>query len=98
MYIQACGMHVPSDGSCVLTMSSIKGDSWLGTPLPRDPNSVYIDVDRTTFSVTPVDEHTNILKCMIHADPHLTYIPSAMINFGLKACIGGFLNLLQSKS
>ena len=35
---------------------------------------------------------------MIHADPHLAYIPSTLINMGLQQCCMVFLNLVERRS
>ena len=29
-YIQACGVDLPKENACILTMSSKEGNSWLG--------------------------------------------------------------------
>ena len=79
-------------------MSSVKGDSWLGTKISRDANKVYIDVEKTSFYCKPLDENRQLLTCIINADPHLAYIPASMINMGLTRCCGGFLNILERKS
>jgi E3 ubiquitin-protein ligase DOA10 len=83
---------------CILTMSSVEGDSWLGTPIVRDPALCYIPVTDTTFYCKYIDEKRLLLKCTIHADPLMTYIPSSLINFALKNCCWVFLNLVENNS
>ena len=79
-------------------MSSVSGDSWLGREIKRDPNSVYCDMNKTTFYCKPLENGKILLRCMIYADPKLSYIPATLINIGLKNCCMVFLNLVQSKS
>jgi len=79
-------------------MSSVEGDKWLGTPLNRDRSMCYVDVRSTTFYCKYIDENKMLLKCTIQADPHLTYIPSTLINMGLKSCCMVFLDLVEKKS
>jgi hypothetical protein len=86
------------ENACILTMSSTKGDSWLGKQIKRDANKVYIDVDKTSFYCKSLDENRQLLTCIINADPHLSYVPAAMINMGLTRGCGGFLNILERKS
>ena len=57
MFIQACGIQLEEENACILTMSSTRADSWLGTQIKRDPNKVYIDVEKTSFYCKPLDEN-----------------------------------------
>lgn len=98
VFIQACGMQLPDDQACILTMSSAEGDSWLGTPLNRDKSLCYVNVHNTTFYCKHLSENRQLLRCTIHADPHLTWIPPTLINMGLKSCLMVFLDLIQKKS
>jgi hypothetical protein len=91
-------MRIPEENACILTMSSVKGDSWLGVPLVRDPSLCYVDVNKTTFYCKALESGKILLRCTIHADPHLVYIPSSLINMGLKQVCMVFLNLIERKS
>ena len=86
------------ENACILTMSSITGDSWLGHEIKRDPNMVAVDVHKAAFYVKSLAEDRQLLKIIVNADPHLDYIPKRLINFGLRSVCGVFLNRLETKS
>lgn len=86
--------------ACVLTMSSAKGDNWLGTKLNRNPSYVTTDVHKAFIYAKPVgdDNKKCIMKMIMNADPHIDYIPQTLINWGLKNVIGVFIGFIQKKS
>ena len=97
MYIGACGIQLPEENACILTLSSISGQSWLGHPIQRDPQICAIDVHKAAFYAKSLGENRQLLKIIANAEPHLDYIPKRLINFGLRSVCGTFLSLLERK-
>ena len=80
-------------------MTSVEGDTWLGHPLHKDPqNLVYVDISKTTMYAKVLDSGKILLRCTIHADPKMPYIPKSLINLALQKCCMVFLNYVESKS
>jgi hypothetical protein len=80
--------------ACVLTMSSVEGESWLGTKINRDKSLVTTEIHKAFIYVTAPEKNKCRLKMIINADPHIHYIPQKLINFGLKNVIGVFLKMI----
>ena len=97
-FVQACGMQIPEEDAWILTLSSVNGDQWMGHEIKRNPEMVYVAVNRCTFYFKRIDENTQLLQAISNADPQMTYIPATLINFGLKIGISAYLELLQTKS
>jgi hypothetical protein len=75
MYIQACGILLKERNQCILAMSSVEGDSWLGNKFSRNSDNVTTQVHKSFMCVEPISSTQCRLKMIINADPHLDYIP-----------------------
>lgn len=72
-------------------MSSIQGDDWFGTKLPRDSKCVETEIHKAFIYAKAIGENRCVIKKIVNADPHLDYIPQKLINWGMKNVIGVFL-------
>ena len=93
-FIQACGMQLPEENAWILTLNSVKNDKWFGHEIKRNPDMVYVDVNRATFYFKQLDADTQLLQVIGNSDPHMPLIPAWLINFGLKVGCSAFLDLL----
>lgn len=73
--MQACGIVLKKDKSCILTLSSAEGDDWFGHNIQRNKNYVETHVHKAFIYVKSITKETCLLKMIINADPHLDYIP-----------------------
>jgi len=75
MFIQACGVLLKEENACVLLMSSVEEEEWLGQKIKRDPKHVTTDIHKAFIYTKSLSPDKCLLKMVINADPHLDYIP-----------------------
>ncbi|CDW81454.1 protein kinase domain protein [Stylonychia lemnae] len=97
VYLSACGIALEDQKACILTLSSVEKDSWFGTSIQRDPKCVYMDIHKAFIYAKALDKNTSVLKMIQNVDPHLDYIPQALINFGMKNLIGVFIGQIRKR-
>ena len=96
--IQLCLFHDKVNNSNTAVMRSVEGDTWLGTPIIREPKKTYVHVHKSAFWFKAIDENMMQLRSVWNFDPKVTACPKSLINWGIKSCISVFLNKIESKS
>ena len=79
-------------------MRSVEDDTWLGTPVIREPKKTYVSVNKSAFWFKSIEENKMQLRSVWNFDPKVTACPKGLINWGIKSCISVFLNKIESKS
>ena len=89
---------ISGEKEAILIFSSIPDEpTWLGHEIKRDPNTVYVDIHKAALYVKHIDSETIMMQLITNMDPKLNYIPTSLINFGLKHICGMFLSLAKKK-
>ena len=97
--VMASGIPIISgEKENILIFSSIPDKpTWLGHEIKRDPNTVYVDIHKAALYVKQIDAETIMIQTITNMDPKLNYIPTSLINYGLKHVCGMFLSLAKKK-
>lgn len=91
-------MILKDENAAVLSMSTVDGESWLGTPIQDNKDYVTVDIHRAFIYAKILEEDKCLMKMIVNADPHIDYIPQKLINWALKNIIGVFLNMIVKKA
>lgn len=60
-----------------------------GVEIPDElPKVVRVDIKEAGFLLTPIDENRTEFSFICTADPHLSYVPTYLINWGIKFSSG----------
>ena len=70
-----CGVVLKEERAAVLSMCSVKGDSWLGIPLNRNDKNVTCDINRAFVYAQVLGEGRTFVRIVINSDPHMDYVP-----------------------
>jgi len=67
-------------------------------PEPRKSSHVRVTLEYGCMFFRYIDENTCLFRAIFNADPHMTYIPQWLINFGLKTVVYMILGNVKDKS
>jgi hypothetical protein len=67
-------------------------------PEPRKNSNVRVTLEYGCMFFRYIDENTCLFRAIFNADPHMTYIPQWLINFGLKTVVYMILEKVKKKS
>lgn len=70
-----------------------------GIEIPEEISKyVRVDIKEGGFLLNPIDENRTEISCIVTADPKMSYIPSYLINLGLKFAANYAIQTLKSTS
>jgi hypothetical protein len=90
VFVEAVAYIIPHDESIVFHLDTIKGD-WYGTPTPRDQSRSELEYSMSFMYMKPLGPNKTLFKFINNANPHLDFIPDALVEWGMRATSVPFL-------
>ena len=84
--------------SMVGTLKSFTESSWLGHQITKKEGFTTMDFHKSFLILTPLSETRTRFRYFFNADPSVEWIPVDILNWGLRAISGQFLEYILTKA
>jgi hypothetical protein len=99
-FLYGCGTFLKEENAIVMSMCSASKEKarWLGFPVKRNPKIAETEIHMQVVHIKALGSNKCKLTMMTNADPHLSGVPTSVINFIVRSGVGEFLKMIAEKS
>jgi hypothetical protein len=91
-------LHLEEEKAFGVPFSTVKESSWFGTPIVKSKDTVFMEFHKAFFFMKPLSEKKTLMRVIVNADPNFDYVPSSVMNFGMKYVVPKIIDYIVTSS